>query len=99
METNDIKNPRPQWKGCIVFGIINILFVILCTKIHFVMISIAMILLIAAGIVATAQSVKEDWRQGFKLSAIGCTVGGLLNCLAGALYVFNILSSVLDLFT
>ena len=99
METNDIKNPRPQWKGCIVFGIINILFVILCTKINFVMISIALILLIAAGIVATAQSVKEDWRQGFKLSAIGCTVGVLLNCLAGALYVFNVLSSVLDLFT
>ena len=62
METNDIKNPKPQWK-------------------------------------ATAQSVKEDWQQGFKLSAIGCAMGVLLNCLAGALYVFNILSSVLDLFT
>jgi hypothetical protein len=99
METNDMKNPKPQWKGCIVFGIINILLVILCTKMNIVMISIAMILLIAAGIVATAQSVKEDWQQGFKLSAIGCAMGVLLNCLAGALYVFNILSSVLVLFT
>ena len=69
------KESKPQWKGCIIFGIINIIFVLLCTKLNIVMLSVALILLIAAGVVTTIQSIKEDWKEGFKGSAIGCVVG------------------------
>lgn len=33
------KEPKPQWKGCIIFGIVNIIFVLLCTKLNIVMLS------------------------------------------------------------
>ena len=62
------KESKPQWKGCIIFGIINIVFVLLCTKLNIVMLSVALILLIAAGVVTTIQSIKEDWQEGFKVS-------------------------------
>ena len=48
---------------------------------------------------ATIQSIKEDWQEGFKVSAIGCIVGLLLNCFAAVLYVFNVLSSILGIFS
>ena len=92
------KESKPQWKGCIIFGIINIIFVLLCTKLNIVMLSVALILLIAAGVVTTIQSIKEDWKEGFKLSAIGCVVGLLVNFFAAVLYVFNVLSSILGMF-
>ena len=93
------KELKPQWKGCIIFGIVNIIFVHLCTKLNIVMLSVALILLIAAGVVTTIQSIKEDWKAGFKGSAIGCVVGLLLNLLAAILYVFNVLSSILNIFS
>jgi hypothetical protein len=93
------KESKPQWKGCIILGIINIVFVLLCTKLNIIMLSVALILLIAAGVVITIQSIKEDWREGFKVSAIGCIVGLLLNCFAAVLYVFNVLSSILGIFS
>ncbi len=89
------KVPAPQWKSCIIFGLINIALVLLCTKLNIVMISVALIILIVAGVVVAAQSIKEDWKESFKLSAIGCVVGLLLNCFAAVLYVFNILSSII----
>ena len=89
MGEDNNKEPKPQWKGCIIFGIVNIIFVLLCTKLNIVMLSVALILLIAAGVVTTIQSIKEDWQEGFKGSAIGCVVGLLLNCFASILYVFN----------
>ena len=49
------KELKPQWKGCIIFGIVNIIFVLLCTKLNIVMLSVALILLIAAGVVTTVQ--------------------------------------------
>ena len=93
------KASKTLWKGCIIFGIINIVFVLLCTKLNIVMLSVALILLIAAGVVTTIQSIKEDWQEGFKVSAIGCIVGLLLNCFATVLYVFNVLSSILGIFS
>ena len=45
------KESKPQWKGCIIFGIINIVFVLLCTKLNIIMLNVALILLIAAGVV------------------------------------------------
>ena len=89
---------KPSWKGCIVFGIINILLVLLCTKLNIILISTAMILLIIIGIAVTAKSVKEDRESGFKLSALGCVVGLLLQCVAGVLYVFNIVSNIISPF-
>lgn len=74
-------------------------FRFLCTKLNIVMLSVALILLIEAGVVTTIQSIKEDWKAGFKGSAIGCVVGLLLNCFAAVLYVFNVLSSILSIFS
>lgn len=56
------KIPTPQWKGCIIFGIVNIGLVLLCTKLNVIMLSVSLILLIAAGVVTTIQSIKEDWQ-------------------------------------
>lgn len=72
------KVPAPRWKGCIIFGLINIVFVLLCTQLNIVMLSVALILLILAGVVTAIQSIKEDWQEGFKVSAIGCMVGLLV---------------------
>ena len=93
----DNNESKPQWKGCVIFGLINIALVLLCTKLNIIMISAAMILLIVIGVAVTVQSVKEDWREGFKASAFGCVIGLLLNCFAAVLYVFNILSGVIGM--
>ncbi len=89
---------KPSWKGCIVFGILNILLVLLGTKLSIVLISTAMILLIITSIAVTAKSVKEDMAAGFRLSALGCVVGLLLQCIAGVLYVFNVVSNIISPF-
>lgn len=89
---------KPSWKGCIIFGIINILLVLLCTKLSIVLVSTAMILLIITGIAVAVKSIKEDSEAGFKLSALGCVVGLLLQCVAGVLYVFNIVSNIISPF-
>lgn len=94
-EKNSI--PKQQWKGCIIFGLVNIGLVLLCTKLNITMFSVSMILLIAAGVWSTVQSIKEDWKEGFKLSAFGCVVGLLLNVFSVVLYVYNILLNVLGL--
>lgn len=93
------KISTPQWKGCIIFGIVNIGLVLLCTKLNIIMLSVSLILLIAAGVVITMQSIKEDWREGFKLSVVGCVIGLLLNCFAAVLYVFNILAGIIGMFS
>lgn len=93
------KESKPQWKGCIIFGIINIGFVLLCTKLNFVMLSVALILLIVIGVVTTIQSIREDWKAGYKISTLGCAIGLLLNCFAVVLYIINVLSSILSLFS
>ena len=94
----DSNEAKPQWKGNVIFGLINIALVLLCTKLNIIMISAAMIILIVVGIVVAFQSMKEDWREGFKASALGCGVGLLLNLFAGFLYVFNILSGFVEMF-
>lgn len=74
----------------------------ICSFVHeieYCNVEFALILLIAAGVVTTIQSIKEDWKEGFKGSAIGCVVGLLLNCFAAILYVFNVLSSILNIFS
>ena len=92
------KDPKPQWKECFVFGIINVLLVLLCTKLKVTMISVALILLIAAGVVATIKTVKEDWQEGFKASAIGCIFGLILHIVAAVLYMINVLGNILGVF-
>lgn len=98
MEVEENKIPTPSWKGCIIFGIVNIILVLLCTKLNILMISTAMIILITAWVVVSAQLIKEDWKADFKLSAMGCVIGLLLHCFAAVLYVFNILSGIIALF-
>lgn len=92
------KEPEPQWKGSVIFGIINILLVLLCTKLNIILISGVMILLILCGFVLSLQGIKENWKAGFKLSALGCVAGLLLQCLAGTLYVINILMGFVVMF-
>ena len=93
------KEPKPQWKECIIFGLVNVLLVLLCTKLKVTLISVALILVIAAGVVATIKTVKEDWKEGFKASAIGCTVGLILHLISAVLYVFNVLGNILGIFS
>lgn len=89
---------KPSWKGCIIFGIINILLVLLCTKLNIILISTAMILLIITGFAVAVKSIKDDREAGFRLSAFGCIIGLLLQCAAGVLYVFNIVSNIISPF-
>lgn len=63
------------------------------------MLSVSLILLIAAGVVTAIQSIKEDGQEGFKLSVVGCVIGLLLNCFAAVLYVFNILAGIIGMFS
>ncbi|SEL19426.1 hypothetical protein [Ruminococcus albus] len=91
------QNAKSSWKGCIIFGIINILLVFLCTKLNIMLVSTAMMLLIIVGVAVSAKSVKEDFNAGYKLSAIGCAIGVLLNCGAGVLYVVNILMGLVSM--
>ncbi|MBQ9935824.1 MAG: hypothetical protein IJO70_08255 [Lachnospiraceae bacterium] len=86
------------WKECIIFGVVNILLVLLATKLNIMLISVAMILLIVAGVVVSAQYIKKEWNEGFKISAVGCVIGFLLHCGAGVLYVFSILMGIIGLF-
>lgn len=93
------QEPTPSWKSCVIFGIVNILLVLLCTKLHVILISASLILLLMCGVVVTAQFIKVDWKAGFRLSAVGCVIGFLLQCVAALLYVVNILSGFISLFT
>ena len=88
------KTPTPSWKGCILFGIVNLILVWLCTKLNIILISMVMMLLLLTGIVVSFQSAREDWHKGFKLSAVGCVGGLLFHVVAGTLYVINILLGV-----
>lgn len=87
-----------SWKECLIFGIVNILLVILATKLNIMLISVAIILLIVAGVVVSAQYTRENMNEGYKLSAVGCVIGLLLHCGAGVLYVFNILMGFIGIF-
>lgn len=98
MNEKNIKEHKPFWKGCIIFGIINILLVLLCTNLNVLMISSAMIILIIIGVVISFHFIIENWKSGFKASALGCIVGFLLQCFAGLWYGLNILSGLISLF-
>ena len=87
---------KSSWKGCIIFGIINILLVLLCTKLNVMIISTGMMLLIAAGIYVSVQSAKEDFGAGLRAQALGCVVGLLVNAGAAVLYVVNILLGLIN---
>jgi hypothetical protein len=87
---------KSSWKGCIIFGIINILLVLLCTKLNVMIISTGMMLLIAAGIYVSVQSAKEDFGAGLSAQALGCVVGLLVNAGAAVLYVVNILLGLIN---
>lgn len=91
------QTPTPSWKSCIIFGIVNILLVLLCTKLHIILISASLILMLAGGVIVTAQFIKEDWNAGFRLSAVGCVIGFLMQCFACVLYLLNIVSGFISM--
>ncbi|MBR6400792.1 MAG: hypothetical protein IKS17_06170 [Firmicutes bacterium] len=95
---NEEQKHTPEWKGCIAFGIFNIILVLICTKLNIVFISSAMVLLIIVGAAVSLKSAKEDMEFGFKASAAGCAAGFLLQIFAGVLYVFNIISGFIGMF-
>lgn len=95
--TDKDKTPKPSWGGCVVFGIANIIFVFLCTKFDTILLSTSLLLLIVVGTVLSAACIRDDWKAGFKKSALGCIAGLLLNLTAAVLYVFNVLSSLIGL--
>lgn len=98
MNENKLEEPTPSWKGCIIFGIINILLVLLATNIRVILISLSLILILIIGMATSVHSMKADWKMGFKISSIGCVVGLLLHLCALILYVCNIASGILAIF-
>lgn len=90
------KAPTPNWAGCVIFGIINIGFVFLATSLGMTLISTALAILIAVGVMFSLHCAKEDWKAGLKASSFGCVAGFLLNGCAGVLYVWKILFGLIQ---
>ena len=89
--------PSPSWKDCIIFGVVNVGLVLLCTKLPIMILSLSLGLLLIGGVIVTPKFIKDDWKAGYKISAFGCIIGFLLQCLACALYVVNVLSNFISM--
>ena len=95
---NAPKEPTPSWKFSIIFGLIDLGAVFLRTHLGIILLSTAMIILIACGIAVTPKFIKDDWQNGFKVSAVLCVVGLLMHISAAALYAATILIKLVSMF-
>ena len=75
---------KPSWKFCVGIGIVNLILVFLATNFRIVFLSEGLVIFIV-----------QDWKAGFKRSAIGCLVGLVLNGIACEIYVSTILSTLI----
>lgn len=92
------KGSDSSWKGCIIFGGINILLVLFCTMLRRVLLSFGMILLIIVGFIVSVNLIKENWKEGLRTSVIGCSIGLILHCFAAYLYATNIWTALVNTF-
>lgn len=60
-----------SWKECLIFGIVNILLVLLAIKLNIILISVAIILLIVAGVVVSAQYTRENGMKDINYQQLG----------------------------
>ncbi len=97
MGTKQSKKHIPSWKGCIIFGIINIGCVLLCTKLGITLISTSLILSLIIGLIISIEGIIADWKKGLKTSSLGCCIGLVIQLLAMKLYVSDILMSLLNI--
>jgi hypothetical protein len=77
-------------KVCVGFGIVNLLLAFLLTNFRVRFLSEGIIFLIIMGIAGSAKCIVDNWKEGFKLLALGCLVAFLLNCLACDIYIYHL---------
>ena len=92
------KEPTPSWKGTVIFGIVNIVCVLLATMTSIVFLSSFLVILLMFGVMFSAKCIVDDWKEGFKTSAFLCVIGTLLNVAAALIYVFTILAVTIGKF-
>ena len=86
---------KPSWKFCVGIGIVNLILVFLATNFRIVFLSEGLVIFIIIGIIGSGTFIVQDWKAGFKRSAIGCLVGLVLNGIACEIYVSTILSTLI----
>ena len=86
---------KPSWKFCVGIGIVNLILVFLATNFRIVFLSEGLVIFIIIGIIGSGTFIVQDWKAGFKRSAIGCLVGLVLNGIACEIYVSTILMTLI----
>ena len=97
-DEDEYKEPTPSWKGTVIFGIVNIVCVLLATMTRTVFFSSFLVILLMFGVMFSAKCIVDDWKEGFKTSAFLCVIGTLLNVAAALIYVFTILAVTIGKF-
>lgn len=97
-DEKEYKEPTPSWKGTVIFGIVNIVCVLLATMTRTVFFSSFLVILLMFGVMFSAKCIVDDWKEGFKTSAFLCVIGTLLNVAAALIYVFTILAVTIGKF-
>ena len=94
----EYKEPTPSWKDTVIFGIVNIVCVLLATMTSIVFLSSFLVILLMFGVMFSAKCIVDDWKEGFKTSAFLCVIGTLLNVAAALIYGFTILAVTIGKF-
>lgn len=97
-DEDEYKEPTPSWKDTVIFGIVNIVCVLLATMTRTVFFSSFLVILLMFGVMFSAKCIVDDWKEGFKTSAFLCVIGTLLNVAAALIYVFTILAVTIGKF-
>lgn len=97
-DEEEYKEPTPSWKDTVIFGIVNIVCVLLATMTSIVFLSSFLVILLMFGVMFSAKCIVDDWKEGFKTSAFLCVIGTLLNVAAALIYVFTILAVTIGKF-
>lgn len=71
-DEDEYKEPTPSWKGTVIFGIVNIVCVLLATMTRTVFFSSFLVILLMFGVMFSAKCIVDDWKEGFKTSAFLC---------------------------
>ncbi len=89
------KTYESMWKSDIIFGLICIGLVLLCTKLPVRILSVGLILILLGGVVISAQNIKESWKAGLHGQALLGCIGFSLHIAAVVLYVIGIFQGML----
>ena len=89
-DEKEYKEPTPSWKGTVIFGIVNIVCVLLATMTRTVFFSSFLVILLMFGVMFSAKCIVDDWKEGFKTSAFLCVIGTLLNVAAALILAVTI---------